>query len=220
VLYFLFGFRRVSFKADRVARALEVDDLQQARAILREWNPGLVAGDRQDDQIRQSMEETLRTALTALFGILFWYWVAGVGGALLYALSHTCIDQWQSEDVFSTFPRHAVYWMDWLPARLLGFSFAIVGNFQDAAECWRDQASSWGDGRFDDNEGVILAAGAGALGVRLGGALHIAESEILRPELGVDERPSPESIDAAIALVWRAALLWLSVAGLFWLGSL
>ncbi len=216
VLYFLFGFRRASFEAASIARALSAGDLAHARSTLIEWNPGLVPADRQDDLIRQSLEETLKVALTALFGVLFWYWVAGIVGAVLYSLSHSCRDQWRCEDVFATFTCKAVYWMDWLPARAMGFSFAIVGNFQDAAECWRSQARLW----LDDNEGVILAAGAGALGIRLGGALHVAGSELRRPELGMDEQPVAESIESGVALIWRAVLLWLAVAGLIWLGSI
>jgi adenosylcobinamide-phosphate synthase len=220
VLYFLLGFRRASFEAASIARALTAGDLANARRTLIEWNPALVAGDQQDDLARQCLEETIKVSLTTLFGVLFWYWVAGITGAVLYALSHSSRDQWQSEMAFSSFARQAVFWMDWLPARALGFSFAIVGNFQDATECWRDQASAWRNEWRDDSEGVILAAGAGALGLRLGGTLHIAESEVVRPELGMGEPPGPESIDAGVALIWRATLLWLSVAGLLWLGSL
>lgn len=220
VLYFLFGFRCVSFKATQVARALAADDFAAARSNLLAWNPALVVGDGPAELTRQTLEETLKASLITFFGVLFWYWLAGVAGAVLYTLSHACFEQWQSEVVFAKFARQVVYWLDWLPARALGFSFAIVGNFQDAAESWRDQAAAWGKLQGDDNEGVILAAGAGALGIRLGGALHLAGCEVMRPELGTGEEPEPESIDAAIALIWRAALLWLSVAGLLWLGSL
>ncbi len=215
VLYFLFGFRRASYEAASIARALIAADLAHARATLCEWNPSLVPADEQDDLVRQTLEEVIKAALTSLFGVLFWYWLAGTAGAVVYALSRSCRDHWQGEDDFAIFPQQVVYWMDWLPARALAFSFAIVGNFQDATECWRDQAPAW----RDLNEGVILAAGAGALGLRLGGGLQLGGSEVPRPELGMDEPPGPESIEAGVALIWRAALLWLSIAGLFWLGS-
>lgn len=219
-LYFLLRFRRASFEAASIARALTAGDLAHARSTLIEWNAGLAPADGRDDLTRQSLEEMIKAALTTLFGILFWYWVAGIVGAMLYSLSHACRDQWQSETVFATFAQQVVYWMDWLPARALGFSFAIVGNFQDAMECWRSQAPLWRNEWREGNEGVILAAGAGALGIRLGGAIHLAECELPRPDLGMGEQPGPESIDAGVALIWRAALLWLSVAGLLWLGSL
>jgi adenosylcobinamide-phosphate synthase len=220
VLYFLLGFRQASFNAARIGRALIASDLADARASLIKLNPGLVPADTPNDLIRQSLEETFRVSLTNLFGVLFWYWVAGIAGAVLYSLSHSCRDQWQSEAVFAGFSQQAVHWLDWLPARTLGFSFAIVGNFQDATECWRSQASLWLSAGRDGNEGVILASGAGALGIRLGGTIQIAGSQVFRPELGIDEAPGAESIEAGVALIWRAALLWISVAGLLWLGSL
>lgn len=216
VLYFLFGFRRASYQAASIARALMAGDLNHARSSLIKWNPGLAPADGQDELARQSLEETIKSALTTLFGVLFWYWIAGIAGAVLYSLSHSCRDQWQCDGIFVTFTQQVVYWMDWLPARAMGFSFAIVGNFQDGMECWRGQALLW----RDDNEGVILAAGAGALGIRLGGTIKVAECEVPRPDLGMDELPGPDSIDAGVALIWRAALLWLAVAGLLWLGSL
>ncbi|OYY95908.1 MAG: hypothetical protein B7Y41_01085 [Hydrogenophilales bacterium 28-61-23] len=220
VLYFLFGFRHASFQAASVARALTASDPPLARTLLNEWHPELLSGDNQNDLARQCLEETIKAALTTLFGILFWYWVAGIAGAALYFLSHSCRDQWRAEAEFVEFSARVVYWMDWLPARALGFSFAIVGNFQDAAECWRSQGPLWTAMGRDDNEAAILASGAGALGVRLGGAIQTAGGEVLRPDLGLDEQPGPDSIEAGVALIWRAVLLWLSVAGLFWLGSL
>lgn len=216
LLFFMFGFRGVSFLAASTARALQEGDLARARKTLSEWHPELVAADGAEDLVRQTLEQTLIAALPGLFGILFWYWLGGAAGALLYCLSHSCLAQWQGDSVFSSFTQRVVYWLDWLPARVLGFSFAIIGNFQDATECWRSQAATW----HDDSEGVVLAAGAGALGFRLGGVVQLGGSPVQRPDLGMDEVPGPDGIDSAVALVWRAALLWLSVAGLLWLGSL
>ena len=55
--------------------------------------------------------------------------------------------------------------IDWLPARITALAFAVVGNFEEAIDCWRTHAQ-----RFpDDNDGVVLSATAGAIDVRLGG---------------------------------------------------
>jgi len=43
-------------------------------------------------------------------------------------------------------------------------AFAVVGDFEDAIYCWRTQAREW----LSPNEGVLLAAAAGALRGRLG----------------------------------------------------
>jgi adenosylcobinamide-phosphate synthase len=101
-------------------------------------------------------------------------------------------------------------WLDWIPARLTALSFAIVGDFEDAAYCWRTQAKTWPEADGGEPRGIILASGAGALGVQLGGPLRRAGDEPdYRPEVGIGDPATPEMLPSAIGLVWRALLLWL-----------
>ena len=216
VLYFCLGFREASFHAARVARHLQAEDPAHARAALEGWRPGVAPGCDAEGLTRLTVEETLKAALASLLGVLFWFFLFGVTGAVVYHLARLCREQWHSEADFGAFAQRASRVLDWLPVRAAGFSFAIVGNFQDALESWRGQAHAWGD----ENQGILLASGAGALGVQLGGPISVSGGELLRPVLGADEPASPDSIDGAIALVWRATVLWLAVAGLLWLGSL
>ena len=216
VLYFVLGFREASFHAASVARALLEADLERARLKLQSWRPGTLPGGDGESLSRVTVEETLKAALATLFGVLFWYFLLGVAGVVAYRLAFLCRDLWHGEAEFGNFAVRACHVLDWIPARVAAFSFAIVGNFQDALESWRSQAHAWGD----ENQGILLAAGAGALGVQLGGNIAVAGGELLRPVLGLEEGPGPDSIDGAIALAWRAAMLWLAVAGLLWLGSL
>lgn len=60
--------------------------------------------------------------------------------------------------------------------------------------------------------GIVLASGAGALGVVLGGPLpRPAGAPEWRPELGIGEAVEPEILPSAVGLVWRALVLWLAV---------
>ncbi len=216
VLYFCLGFREVSFFAARVARALAESDLAGALAALHAWRPGAPPVKAADGISRIAVEETLKAAIATLLGVLFWYFLFGVAGAVAYRLTLLCRDIWRGEQEFGRFAGQAKHAFDWLPVRAAAFSFAIVGNFQDALDSWRGQSQAWGN----DNEGILLAAGAGALGVQLGGNLSVAGGELLRPILGTEEPAGPDSIEGGIALTWRAAMLWLAVVGLLWLGSL
>ena len=216
VLYFCLGFKAASFRAAGVVRALESEELDRARGKLLAWRPNILAGIDGPSLLRQVLEETFRQALVRLFGVLFWFLVLGGAGATLYLLTRLARDRWHGEPGFAAFATRFSRWLDWLPARAVAFSFAIVGNFQDALEAWRGQARAWGD----ENEGVLLAAGAGALGLQLGGPITFTSGELARPVLGADEAPGLDSLDAVTALVWRAALLWLAVLGLLWLGRL
>jgi adenosylcobinamide-phosphate synthase len=81
---------------------------------------------------------------------------------------------------------------------------------------------------------VLLAAGTGALGVRLGpSARHMPEAAMvppIDPIAGIDDyafdtmpgvEASPAALRSGVGLVWRSLLLWmlllllLSLAGLF-----
>jgi adenosylcobinamide-phosphate synthase len=106
---------------------------------------------------------------------------------------------------FGEFTRTAFHWIDALPARFTAAAFAIVGDFEDAIYCWRTQASRWPDPLL----GIVMAAGAGALGVHLG--MPIVRGGLLedRPELGLGDDPDVAFLDSTIGLIWRALVLWM-----------
>jgi len=92
-------------------------------------------------------------------------------------------------------------------ARLTAAAFAVVGDFEDAIYCWRTQAGAWPD----RNLGIVLAAGAGALGVKLGMPLSEVEGLYARSELGLGEPADAPFLDSAVGLLWRALVLWVFV---------
>jgi len=216
VVYFCLGFRRASYQASSVARALEAGRLEAAKSILTTWRPHLIVGAGEEDVALQTAEEVLRQSLVRLFGVVFWFLLMSAPGAVLYLLSHLAREQWHGEPRFGQVAAQVAHLLDWLPVRVIAFSFAIVGNFQDAMESWRGQAHEWGE----ENEGILLAAGAGALGLQLGGSVRLLDGELRRPALGVGEPPDAEAMDGIVALVWRAVLLWGAALGLLLLGSL
>jgi adenosylcobinamide-phosphate synthase len=59
-----------------------------------------------------------------------------------------------------------------------------------------------------------MAAGAGALGVRLGGAARYEGHWHARPDLGCGQAPRAQDIERALHLVRATAVLWIGAAGL------
>ncbi len=58
--------------------------------------------------------------------------------------------------------------------------------------------------------GIVLASGAGALGIQIGGPLQqLGGDPYFRPDLGVGEVVQSEILPSAVGLVWRALVLWL-----------
>jgi adenosylcobinamide-phosphate synthase len=74
--------------------------------------------------------------------------------------------------------------------------------------CWRRQAPAWSS----PNAGPVMAAGAGALGVSLGGAAIYHGRVEERPRLGCGPAPAAADIGRALTLVRRGSLTWGALA--------
>ncbi|HEV8110650.1 MAG TPA: cobalamin biosynthesis protein, partial [Burkholderiales bacterium] len=116
-------------------------------------------------------------------------------------------ERWKPLGGFGRFAENAFELIEWPAVRLTAASFAVVGDFEDSIYCWRTQARSWAE----PNEGVVLAAGAGAMGLRLGMPVVEVEGMQPRPELGVGEPADGPFLDSTVGLVWRALVLWIFV---------
>jgi hypothetical protein len=97
--------------------------------------------------------------------------------------------------------------LNWLPARLTALTYALLGRTRSALNCWRTQAPGWDS----PNAGPVMAAGAGSLGVLLGGAAIYHGHEEIRPPLGDGPPPMAADLGRAITLIRRSVLLWLAV---------
>ncbi len=226
VLYFTLGFRHFSHYYTDIQLALANNDLPTARELLKQWKrnaqPDFSAAELGTTEIaRMAIEEALLASHRHVFGVFFWFvLLPGPAGAVLYRLSDYLARAWNypespSAEPFGRFARRAFEIIDWLPMRLTAIGFAIVGNFEDAIFGWRECASRWND----KVRGILLAAGGGALGVRLGEAMWMdpAAGAAGEPMPGVEA--SPAALRSAVGLVWRSLVLWLillvllSVAG-------
>ncbi len=96
-----------------------------------------------------------------------------------------------------------------IPARLTALTYALAGDFRAALRCWRGQGVLWDS----PNAGPVMAAGAGALQLRLGGGAFYHGQWRMRPELGEGAEPQATDISRALRLVRRSLLIWMAVAG-------
>jgi cobalamin biosynthesis protein CobD/CbiB len=223
VLYLTMGFRQFSHPYGEILERLRAGELDAARAIVNRW-----VGRRADEMsatelARIAIERGLFGSYRHVFAVVAWFAVFGAAGAVFYRLAAMLGDHWGDRNVpdeaeFGRFSRVVFSWCDWIPARLTAVSFAVVGDFEDAVYCWRTQSASWPD----STQGVILASGAGAIGVRIGGIVGGAHDAESRPELGLGDDADAELMTSAVGLIWRAVVVWLFVVLLVtvasWLG--
>lgn len=238
LLYITLGFRQFSHHFTGIRDALNDGDEALARKLLAEWQQVEVNDLPRTEIVRHVIEHSILSAHRHVFGVFFSYAllsVIGLGpvGAVVYRVSEFANRYWAtatnnsallpSKD--STEPalvseslrqRAQETWrtIDWMPARATAMGFAIMGSFEDAMDGWRHHAEKFPN----DNDGVILAATAGAINVQLGGAS-------LQPdEPGSTSTPGrpPEIAHFAqvVGLVWRTVVMWLVLVALLSLANL
>ena len=232
VLYLTMGFRQFSHYFTDIHQALRKGNLEEARGLLTQWR-GIPSHELNAGEVaRVTIEEALIASHRNVFGVIVWFvlfsavGLGGAAGALLYRLGQFLRTRWADEEAnepvdfggneFGGFARKAFYVLEWLPIRLTAMTFAIVGNFEDTAYCWRTQAASWPD----TEARRLLASGAGALGVRLGMPIPQGGMLVDRPELGVGDDADADFMQSAIGLVWRSVVVWLLLLLLLTLASL
>ena len=205
VLYLTLGFRQFSHYFTDIQLALKAGDIERARSLLEQWRGASGVVRSREEVIRLSIEEALVAAHRHVFGVLLWYLLLpGPSGAILYRLAAYLAARWKPMGVFGNFATRAFHVLEWPAVRLTAAAFAVVGDFEDAVYCWRTQARNWPD----PDAGVVLAAGAGAMGVRLGMPVQELEGMQPRPEIGVGDPAEGPFLDSTVGLLWRAVVVW------------
>jgi adenosylcobinamide-phosphate synthase len=220
VLFLFLGFRQFSHRFTDIQLALRMGELEHARHLIAAWTGRDAQRLGSVDIARLAIEQGILSSHRHVFAPLFWFLALGPAGVILYRLGFVVAERWHHEGVpvseaaqFGRFARQAYEVLDWLPARLTAASFAIVGNFEDAVYCWRTQASQWASSDRGAS-GILLASGAGAMGIRLGLPLPDAAGVEARPELGLGDDADVDHLQSTVGLIWRALVLCLLLLAL------
>jgi len=239
VLYLTLGFRQFSHYFTDIRDAIDRGDEAQARQYLAQWRHTDVSELPRTELLRQVLEHALLAAHRHVFGVFFWFVILsalglGPAGAVLYRLAEFVsrhaleLRQRQATDLNDHLPglaRALFNAIDLVPSRLTAAGFAVVGNFEEAVNAWRRQASE----PAQRNDGVILAAAAGAVGVRIGasalaepgpGAVEDVMSESFQ-STGASRLPPPQAghLQGMVGLVWRSVVLWMLMVALLTLAN-
>lgn len=214
LLYLAIAPRSLREHAERVSVACARNDLSAARAAVGMMVSRDTSQLNEEGVARATVESVLENGNDAIFSALFWFVVAGAPGVVLYRLSNTLDAMWGYRNSrYNEFGWAAARLDDalnFIPARLTALSYALLGHTRSAMQCWRTQAARW----ESPNAGPVMAAGAGALQVRLGGAAVYHGEVSERPLLGSGAEVESGDIPRAVQLVQHTLYLWLGAVGL------
>ena len=220
ILYLTLGFRQFSHHFTDIRDALDAGDEDAARGLLAQWMQIDASDLPRSEIVRQVIAHSVLNAHRCVFGVFAWYsLLSGLGlgpaGAVMYRMAEyfsALAKRPASPHALLLSPALrdyvAVWWhrVDWIPARLTAMGFAFVGSFEDAIDRWRKYEAAMPG----DNDGIVLAATAGAV--------HIGLTEVDLQNAA----PAPRlgHLRAIVGLVWRTVVMWMVVLVLLSLARL
>lgn len=208
VVYFSIGWQSLREHGLAIANPLMKGDLVQARIAV----SYIVSRDTQtlnEEQVAKAgIESVLENGSDAVFAPIFWFLMLGVPGAILYRLANTLDAMWGYKTSkllhFGWCAARVDDVLNYIPAKLVVFSYALCGKYSNAIQAARAPEASW----KSPNAGPVMAAGAASLGLAVGGeAVYFGKTES-RPVLGKGTAPIANDLARSISLVDRTLYLW------------
>ncbi len=150
-------------------------------------------------------EAIVEQANYRLTGVLFWFLILGPFGAMLYRLTSLAAKFSKDDEdrkIVHQQAFHLFHILNWVPARLLAATYALVGNFDNVLLAWRHWSEDSRNQYESDAQGLLILTGTAALG-------HTPEETM--PE---DAADLPPLVEDALSLVLRSLSIWVILLGI------
>lgn len=198
ILIYTFGPRDLDVDVRCVIRAENEEDQKEALETLL---GGPIPEDPSDCQTA-AIDAVFNKAMKRWFGIIFWFALLGIYGALLYRLSVWLTgDDFGLKDDQKDLITRLRKVMEWPVAQLMTLSLAIATDFDSVYRAWKKYHDERGHGLFEGNNLFLLTS-----------ARTIVKSGHAAQDGYADQLQGPmASIKLAMDLVWRSLGVWATV---------
>src|SRR5258706_15605673 len=150
------------------------------------------------------IDAAFAAALRRLFGVIFWFVIAGAVGALLYRIAQVCAQTRQASDMQRELARKFAAALDWLPAHLIALALAIAADFDAVLKAWRDYHVTHPQGYFTLDPGFLAAVARASV-----------DADVAAGDGHVVDLHSPlVALDDAMTLVRRVLIVWVAILAL------
>jgi membrane protein required for beta-lactamase induction len=204
ILLYCLGPNDLDTLVNRYIEAVDSDDDSEIRVTA----TALIMDEPPTSEPARSQavaEGVLFQANQHLFSVLFWFILLGPIGAMAYRIATwlPTMEQANRDPDFLLNSKQLVVMLDWLPARITAFCYAIAGSFEDALYGWRSHQEERFSEFDNSNSGTLICTGGGA--IRLSTLINEAhEGAQLYSFLA----------KSAMALVWRSLVVYLILVAL------
>jgi membrane protein required for beta-lactamase induction len=145
-------------------------------------------------------ESVVEQANHRLMAVIFWFVVLGPAGAMLYRLS-SLAEKFSRDDpdrrVINEQAFNLLHILNWLPARMLAATYALVGNFDNVLLAWRHWRDDVREDYPSDASGLLILTGSAAVG-------HSPEETMPK-----DASDLPPLVEDALGLILRSLSIWI-----------
>lgn len=183
----------------QVAGIVNSEDPEECREKLGQLTGEADSAMGQSGQAR-AVEAVFQEALRRWFGVIFWFAVLGVVGAVIYRIANQLAEcDYELDDETRTLFRYTRQVMDWPVAQLMTLALALATDFDSVFAAWKQYHNEQGHGLFEGDNGFMLASARTI--VLTGHAAQDGYADQLDGPMGC--------LQQAMDLVWRTLGVWL-----------
>ena len=199
-LILIIRYGKVTQDSQAILTELRSGSFSQAQIKLTEFSQTDASQLDENGVARITIETQVLRLASEVFIPLAWFALGGLPGILLYWMSTVIANR---DDPGQT-PERWVNLLNWIPIRLMALTLGFMGDQERSRAIWNHHAKNFSN----PETGILVAATAGALRIKLGGSRCVLGLICQEPILGDGDEAARYHIEETQALAERSLLLW------------